>query len=209
MTPISQSHGRLNAAKALGLTTNDELLHTQGTPWQSCDADHDGVSTGDHCADTDAPGPITGHGCPDADADGVADADPIDHVADNCRNDPNPTQADADHDGVGDACDSSPRGPDLDGDGRPAVDDLCPTQPAQTADGCPAPAVTPPPAVTPAPIVTPTPIVTPPSPARVVSSRSRCASAPPAWPSGSRAAPLSRCGWSAACAAMATGAGAA
>jgi hypothetical protein len=43
--------------------------------------------------------PSCGGGHADADSDGVID------VEDNCSSDPNPTQADADHDFIGDACD--------------------------------------------------------------------------------------------------------
>jgi hypothetical protein len=55
---------------------------------------------------------------PDADADGVPD------TADNCVASANPTQADMDADGLGDACD-----PDLDGDGRANGSDCAPADP--------------------------------------------------------------------------------
>jgi hypothetical protein len=55
---------------------------------------------------------------PDADADGVPD------TADNCVASSNPTQADLDGDGLGDACD-----PDLDGDGRANGSDCAPADP--------------------------------------------------------------------------------
>ncbi len=66
------------------------------------------------------PGPT---GCVDGDADGVAG--PID----NCPAAPNANQADADFDGLGDACDACPNDPanDADGDGRCANNDNCPT----------------------------------------------------------------------------------
>ena len=57
----------------------------------------------------------------DTDGDGVPD------FIDNCRNDPNPSQADSDNDNIGDACDSSPGGPggddDDDDDSTPGDDD--------------------------------------------------------------------------------------
>lgn len=58
----------------------------------------------------------------DSDGDGVPD------FTDNCRNDPNPDQADSDNDNIGDACDSDPGGPggdddDDDSDGTPGDDD--------------------------------------------------------------------------------------
>jgi hypothetical protein len=63
----------------------------------------------------------------DQDGDGVPDG------SDNCPAVANPDQADLDHDGLGDACDS-----DRDGDGVPNTSDGCPDVPAATANGCPA-----------------------------------------------------------------------
>lgn len=52
----------------------------------------------------------------DSDADGIADS------VDNCLDIPNPDQADADGDGLGDRCDG-----DIDGDGVAELEDNCPT----------------------------------------------------------------------------------
>jgi Thrombospondin type 3 repeat/RTX calcium-binding nonapeptide repeat (4 copies) len=57
---------------------------------------------------------------PDGDGDGVPDSE------DNCPGASNADQADADDDGIGDACDTTPGGPDGDGDGIPDADDNCP-----------------------------------------------------------------------------------
>lgn len=68
----------------------------------------------------------------DNDSDGVVDG------IDNCLNVANPSQADDDADGRGNACDPTPRGVDPDGDGVGALDDHCPEQPGALANGCPA-----------------------------------------------------------------------
>src|SRR3954452_9712387 len=54
------------------------------------------------------------------------DADGVEDVADNCPSQWNADQADADGDGIGDACDEQPP-PDADGDGAPFDADNCPT----------------------------------------------------------------------------------
>jgi subtilisin family serine protease len=161
----SVSGGRLDAAKAVGIP-RPPGISGPGGDWHSCDADHDGVSdVADEC--DDAPGPAALHGCPDTDSDGLRD------IEDNCPKVDNPGQDDADGDGVGDACDPTPRGNDDDHDNKYGADDHCPTQPAPTADGCPAVIVNPPvgnggtPVITPTPIPTPPPVVEP--AARVVS----------------------------------------
>jgi hypothetical protein len=73
--------------------------------------------------------PILSFATPQTDSDG----DGIPDVSDNCPSVSNPSQADLDHDGEGDACDA-----DVDGDGSPNSADNCPTtfNPSQAdADG--------------------------------------------------------------------------
>jgi hypothetical protein len=53
------------------------------------------------------------------------DADTVPDTADNCPSAANATQTDADHDGVGSACDPTPNGPDDDADGVPDTNDNC------------------------------------------------------------------------------------
>jgi subtilisin family serine protease len=112
------------------------------------DRDHDGVAdANDLCPEVTEPGGI---GCPDTDRDGVHDG------LDNCRSTANARQTDADGDGVGDACDPTPRGPDADGDGLGTLDDSCPGTPAATSNGClPPPPPTNPPPAPPAPTPAP------------------------------------------------------
>lgn len=68
----------------------------------------------------------------DLDNDGVANA------SDNCPLTANADQADLDHDGVGDACDS-----DIDGDGVPNATDAYPTDPTRSVADATPPVITP------------------------------------------------------------------
>lgn len=80
------------------------------------------------CADDNCPA-VPNPGQADADGDAVGDA------CDDCPAASNPSQVDADKDGSGDACDVCPYDPldDADGDGACADQDPCPTVPGTTS----------------------------------------------------------------------------
>jgi hypothetical protein len=167
--------GRLNAARAVGLRLG-LTMNGDSAAWQTCDRDHDKVvDAADQCPDQ--PGTI--NGCPDVDGDLVRDRD------DNCPTVANADQADADGDGIGDRCDTTPRGPDTDGDAKAALDDRCPDVPSLAADGCPVTIPNPPgdggPRVTP-PVATPTPVPPPPAVTRILDLDVRVT--PPKCPKG-------------------------
>lgn len=151
LVPISVSGGRINAARALerrGVEPNGP-----GGVWKSCDPDHDGLDDNDDECDLQF-GPREFAGCPDTDHDGRRDID------DNCASVPNPDQADDDGDGIGNACDATPRGDDPDRDGKPRLDDACPGVYGTLPNGCPGPVI-PHPTATPTPQPTVTPDATP------------------------------------------------
>lgn len=106
--------------------------------WEDIDADGDGVNDGDEDLNGDAvldageSSPVdfcdpddTLPGCPNEDTTVDTDGDGILDENDNCPLVPNPSQTDADGNGIGDACDS-PDGVDNDGDGFPDEFDNCP-----------------------------------------------------------------------------------
>jgi hypothetical protein len=154
LTGLSVSNGRANVLEAIedndddGDGVVDHLDSCPVDPTNLCapppaDRDGDGkIAPAEECPDE--PAAYATDGCPatgtHSDADGVPDE------FDNCDLADNPTQADLDNDGEGDACDATPRGPDVDGDGYASADDHCPTVAGTAPAGCPA--VTPPPPTT-------------------------------------------------------------
>ena len=98
--------------------------------WVSCDADHDGVRRRRTTSARTSPARSAAARTSTATACATATT--------TARTLANADQTDADGDGIGDACDPTPRGEDVDGDAKAALDDRCPTSPAPTADGCPA-----------------------------------------------------------------------
>ncbi len=103
---------------ALAAVNNDDVDGDGNANWLDTDADGDGVS------DTDeGRGDADQDGRPDyLDAPGLdRDGDGVDDDDDNCPDDENADQADADEDGIGDACEA-----DSDGDGVIDDNDNCP-----------------------------------------------------------------------------------
>ena len=116
------SAGRLNAGRAVGYRGE---LGDGGGPSARVEDLRRAITTACATSPTSAPtSPGTLHGCPDADGDGRAR--PRGQLPGRRAN---ADQADADGDGVGDACDPTPRGEDVDGDTKAALDDRCPDRP--------------------------------------------------------------------------------
>lgn len=113
------------------VSNSDQADADHDSQGDACDADddNDGVAdTADLCPNTPSGTQVNSAGCPDGDGDGITDS------SDNCAALPNADQADFDHDGQGDACDS-----DDDNDGVSDSADLCPGTAPNTqvnAAGC-------------------------------------------------------------------------
>jgi hypothetical protein len=107
-TPVDVDDGNALTVDVCDPQTG-EITHTDATPAGQCGNPADGTLTAiddsDACT-TDAcdaqTGEVTHTALPDADGDGVCDA------IDNCVNMANADQADADGNGLGDACESTP-----------------------------------------------------------------------------------------------------
>ena len=131
--PDTDNDGIPDAQDNCPAAPNPSQLDTDGDGLGDvCDDDDDG----DGVLDNEDPCPLdASNACnPDSDLDGVPD------VSDNCPSTPNPAQADADFDGIGDECD-----PDDDNDGIEDVSDACPLSAVNTCqtdldgDGIPNP----------------------------------------------------------------------
>ena len=157
---VSESGGRLNAARALlgPRPGAGSAAARPGGAWASCDPDHDGVRDGDdECPDQ--PGTFATAAARTRDDDGLRRPD-----RQLPRRSPTPSQADADGDGVGDACDPTPRGDDRDGDGHRRPRRRVPDRLARDRRRLPG-RRSPPPTADPRPDP-PTPTPTPPAPTR-------------------------------------------